>query len=166
MGDHKDYMRGEQEGYSGMSRGLPKNFAESVGRAAGESRRQRELERRRGTSEGTEAGEAMSPFAYLASSGAVVFVLLLLLVAFAKGIVVKLIVAGFAVAALFSVSRIRPRLGKLTPIYVGLLIGLLLGCLESIATGARLNLFNLSTFLFLGATFGSVPALIAVLRRR
>lgn len=166
MGDHKDYMRGEQEGYSGMSRGLPKTFAESVGRSAGESRRQREMELRQGSGEDTAAGEAMSPFAYLASSGAIVFVVLLLLVAFAKGIVVKLIVAGVAVAALFNAGRVRQRLGKGTPIYVGLMIGLLLGCFESIATGARLNLFNLSTFLLLGATFGSVPALIAHFRRR
>lgn len=163
MGDHKDYMRGEQEGYSGMSRGLPKTFAESVGRAAGESRRQRERELQNDAGAG---GAATSPFDFLASLVLVVGVLLVVLVALAQGIVVKLIVAGVVVAALFAVPRVRPRLGKGTPIYVGVLIGLLLGCLESIATGADLNLFNLSTFLFLGATFGSVPALIAFVRRR
>ncbi len=166
MGDHKDYMRGEQEGYGGMSRGLPKTFAESVGRAAGESRRQRERELQNDAGDGDAGGVATSPFDFLASLGVALGVLLVLLIALAKGIVVKLIVAGIAVAALFAVPRVRPRLGKGTPIYVGVLIGLLFGCLESITTGADLSLFNLSTFLFLGATFGSVPALVAFVRRR
>ncbi len=166
MSDFKDYMRSEQEGYSGMSRGLPKTFAESVGRAAGESRRQREMEPRNGAGEEAADGPATSPLAFLLSASTGVCVLLVLLVAFSKGIVFKLLVAGVAVAALFTARRIRARLGKLTPIYVGLMIGLLLGCLESITTGARLSLFNLSTFLLLGATFGSVPVLIAFVRQR
>lgn len=122
-----------------MSRGLPKTFAESIGRAAGESRRQRAMELRSGAGEEAADGPAMSPFDLLLSASTDVGVLLVLLVAFSQGIVFKLIVAGVLVAALFTTRRTRPRLGKLTPIYVDLMIGLLLGCLNSITTGARLR---------------------------
>lgn len=183
MGGMKDYNRGFNAGYNPIGSGrIPRNFTEMVGQQAGRAARERQqppppAQRAPAPTPGAPAvpqGQARpmtcredaSPRARLGGGlGLVIVGLVGIALLLPGGTGKKLIVMLAAAAALTQTARVARALGPWTPIYAGTLIGLLLGCIELLITGARFGLYNLWIFLFLGAGIGALGVPLALARR-
>lgn len=166
MSGMKDYMKGYQSGYSTGPSTPPRTFAESVGHSAGQAQRRREMQPSgedpaREVAAGPGALLAVRAMLLLCGIGAIGLLLFM-----PSGPVKKLLVLVGAVVALTLTRAVRRAIGPITPVYAGLVIGLIIGCLELIATGGQLNLYNLAIFLFLGAAIGAIGIPIAIARRK
>lgn len=182
MGGMKDYNRGFNSGYNPIGSGrIPRNFAEMVGQQAGRAARERQQPPpAQRAPEPPPGGPPVprgqpSPMTYRedgpprAGMGARLSLVVVGLAGIAlllpSGTGKKLVVMLAAAAALTQTARVARVLGPWTPVYSGVLIGLLLGCIELLATGGRFSLYNLWIFLFLGAALGALGVPFALARR-
>jgi hypothetical protein len=160
MSGMKDYMKGEQEGYSTGPKGMPKSFSEAMGQSAGEARRRQEMQRSGGGGGGPEyVGGGVSGRTLLILA-VIPLALLMLLIPFA------VVYPITAVVGLVMTGRVRRVLGIATPIYVGALVGMLLGSIELALSSSQLNLYNLMIFIFAGAMLGAIAVPFALLRKK
>lgn len=162
MGSGKDYERARSRASQGLpTLGMPKNAAEAFGRAAGQAEYDRQRAPRQGG--GSSGGDpGMSVGGYLLS---LVVLFVLFMMAVHAGTIVKLFPVLIGVAALFLRKRARRFLGPLTPVYTGLCIAMILGSLELIVTGSRVNLHNLMIYLVVGAIIGALFIPVAIARQ-
>lgn len=168
MGGMKEYQKGYDAGYTTGPSRMPRTFAEAVGYSAGQARRERERRPRQeaggGGGGGGEAG-GIGPL------GLVVLVVaaasLVGLVLMALGVsVFKAIYPAAGVVGLLLTPRVRKGLGVLTPVYVGAMIGLLVGCVELAIASPELNVYNLRMFIVAGGIVGGVAIPILAMRKK
>jgi hypothetical protein len=164
MGSHREYNKGYQSGRGFGRPRIPTNFAESVGYNAGRAQREREM--------GARHDGELSPSESVGSGSRVVYFLLILAGLLTLGMLliligphlIKLLYPGVAIFGLIKLRSVKRRLGVFTPIYLGALIGMLLGCFELAISSSQLNLNNLLIFLFAGGMIGSIGVPISLAR--
>lgn len=166
MGSHRDYNKGYQSGRGIGRPRIPTNFAESVGYHAGQAQRDREMGPRPGGV--SDAGGGVGT-----GSRAVLFLLIIaglltlgMLVLVIGPHLIKLLYPALAIFGLIKARAMKRRLGAMTPIYIGALIGMLLGCFELAISSSKLNLHNLWVFIFAGGLIGSIGVPFAVARMK
>lgn len=165
MSGMNDYNKGYKSGYGSSMPRIPKTFAESVGHDAGKAQREREQGRRQSVGQGS-AEPSISPGALrLLLIVAAVLVLGMALVLLGP-VLIKLLYPAVAIVGLIMTPRAKRTLGVGTPIYIGALIGMLLGCIDLAFSSSQLNLYNLWIFIFVGAMLGTIGVPIAVLRQK
>ncbi len=152
----RDYEKARMRASMGIPASrMPRTMAEAMGQAQGEA------ERRRARQTHAPAGEPTG-------GGFLVFLVFgVLAVGLIAGIALSpLLFSAIAVVGLFLVGRVKRVLGVATSVYVGVLLGVLLGSIELLMRGSRVNLFNLATIMMLGGMLGALWIPIAVIRRR
>lgn len=165
MSGMKEYNKGYQSGYGmGPSR-IPKTFAESVGHDAGKAQRDRERGMHQSSGQGGADAGVSSGTARVLLIIAAVLVLGMALVLLGP-VLIKLFYPTAAIVGLVLTPRVKRTLGVGTPIYIGALIGMLLGCIDLALSSPQLNLYNLWMFIFVGAMLGSIGVPIALLRQK
>lgn len=163
MGGMKEYNKGYQAGYTTGPSRLPKTFGESVGYNAGRAQRQREMRSSEGA-DGAAAGVSGVPlFALLVFAGLLVAGMLLVVIG---SPILKLFYPVAGVIGLILTGRVKRVLGIVTPMYVGALIGLLLGCVDLALSSPELNFYNLQMFIFVGAMLGAIGIPFAARRKK
>ena len=157
MTSPRDFDRARNRASAGMPQTrMPRNAAEAMGQVTGEAERRRITENHNwGRSDGSGADFALAVVAGILVLGLI-----------GGATLTPLIYPALAIAGLATVGFVKRRLGLLTPVYVGVLVGILLGSAELLITGARVNLFNLTTFMFLGGTVGAIAIPVMAARRR
>lgn len=165
MGGMKEYQKGYDAGYTTGPSRMPRTFAEAVGYSAGQARRERERRPRQ------EAGGGGGEAGGIGPLGLVVLVVaaasLVGLVLMALGVsVFKAIYPAAGVVGLLLTPRVRKGLGVLTPVYVGAMIGLLVGCVELAIASPELNVYNLRMFIVAGGIVGGVAIPILAMRKK
>ena len=166
MGSHREYNKGYQSGRGIGRPRIPTNFAESVGYNAGQAQRDREMGARPGDESGAGAGVgtgSRAVFFLLMIAGLLTLGMLLVVIG---PHLIKLLYPAIAILGLVKTRAVKRRLGVLTPIYIGALIGMLLGCIDLALSSSRLNLHNLWIFLFVGGMIGSIGVPFAIARSK
>ncbi|KAA0214531.1 MAG: hypothetical protein DYG94_10375 [Leptolyngbya sp. PLA3] len=164
MGGMKEYNKGYQAGYTTGPSRLPRTFGESVGYNAGRAQREKERQARQGTDGAAEPGASGIPLlALLVFAGLLVGVMLLLLIGSS---LFKLCYPAVGVVGLILTPRVKRVLGILTPMYIGALIGLLLGCIDLALSSPELNFYNLKMFVFVGTMLGAIGIPFAARRKK
>lgn len=155
----KDFNRGEQAGYTGFNTAPAKNGAERMGRASGESKR--DWERRQGSSDGGTGGAIPFKFALL-----IVAAVVLVGFALASGRSVSTALVLVAILMGIMLTGVLRRVLRIaTPVYLGAMVGLFLGCLRLFMTDASLRLENLIAYPLLGAVIGLLFSIVLGLGR-
>lgn len=166
MGGMKDYNKGFQSGYTTGPSRLPRTFAESVGYNAGRAQRERERTRNGSIAEGAEAGAAGGGLPVIALLIVGGLLLLGMLLVIPGSPVLKLFYPAAAVVGLVLTPRVRRVLRVGTPVYIGALLGVLVGCIDLALSSPELNLFNLMSFIFVGGMVGALAIPFALLRKK
>lgn len=163
MGNGEDYKKGYKSGYGIGRPGIPTNFGQMVGHNEGKAQRERELAARSTGNAGANVSSGVGTRGVLLLlAGAGILTLGVLLIVLGPTLI-KLLFPLVAIVGLVKTKSLKRHLGPATPIYIGALVGMLLGCIELAITSSQLRLSNLMIFIFAGAFIGSfgVPIVLA-----
>ena len=153
----EDHQRGVRDGYSSLPITPAKNAAEAMGRAEGQNQRLADDARLRQASEDSSY-EPLPVHFVLFGLG--------LLVAWLMGVrlMVVLLLAG-GLLGLALTPRLRWLLRRVTPIYIGAMLGVCMSAVSLMFNSAPLIADNLVIFPSLGAVAGGVFVLLRFLKR-
>lgn len=165
MSGMNEYNKGYKSGYGSAPPRIPRTFVESVGHDAGRAQREREQSVRQSANSGG-AAPGINPVVLrflLIFAALLVLGMIMVLVGPA---LIKLFYPAVAIVGLIMTPRVKRALGPVTPVYIGALVGMLLGCFDLAITSAKLNLYNLWIFIFVGGMLGCIGIPIALLRKK
>lgn len=160
MSGMKDFQRGEQAGYSGFSKGPAGSAAERMGRASGEARR--DWEQGLGSNDGRLVSAVPLKLGVLILGMAV---LIGFAVVSGRSVSTALVLVALLMGIMLT-GALRRVLRFTTPVYLGAMVGLFLGCLRLFMTDAPLRVENLIVYPLLGAVLGLGVMFVSRLGRR